>query len=198
MKILDKQIFKINGNGTIMEVMSNSLPIEKLQINFLKYDESKDKGNRVSQRISIYIDVPKALELCQDILSGKISLLADAERKKGAQYPKEVWSIMGGTSATKLANKGKSRPDGMSESRVMKIAPGSKMPFIFTAESGKGEENDKGLIVPKYGTKPEQRIFIGLDASSLKQFALMTKMHIEAFVTSQYCKDAFMKEVDKK
>ena len=156
-KMLNKQILKLDGKDTFFEIMANAFGIDKVQINFRKYDDSQEKGSKITQSVDIFIDIPEALVLSQDILSGKIAQLAKTEKAKGAKYPAQIWQTMGGVNAEKAKTRGL-RTDGMALSRVLKIVPGLKQPFVFTAESGKGEENDKGLIVPRYGTTPENRI----------------------------------------
>lgn len=192
-KILNHQIIRFDGKDTFFEVMANAFGISKVQLNFRKYDEHKQKGNRFVQQVDYYVNVEEMLVLAQDILSGKIAKLAQIEKGKGAKYPAPIWQSMGGMSAEKAK-----REDKMALSRVLKLAPGSSQPFVFTAESGKGEQNEKGLIVPRYGTSPENRIMVALTDVQLKQFALMIQMHLQAYYTSLYAKDAYMIEYTPK
>lgn len=200
---LNHQIIKFNGKDTILEVKNDYFNIDKVLIHMHKYDETKAKGQRITQEVDIYVNMSTALLLCNDILSGRITALLDVEKKKGEKYPKAIWQDLGGISATKLEEKEKyniskgralsdlkegqkRRADGKSLSRVLKIAPGNKLPVIFTAENGAGEEDERGLIVPKYGLKPDNRVMVGLSYDQLKEFAIMLKLHIEAFITEKY------------
>ncbi|WP_368262603.1 hypothetical protein [Clostridium disporicum] len=196
-KMLNKQILKLDGKDTFFEIMANAFGIDKVQINFRKYDDSQEKGSKITQSVDIFIDIPEALVLSQDILSGKIAQLAKTEKAKGAKYPAQIWQTMGGVNAEKAKTRGL-RTDGMALSRVLKIVPGLKQPFVFTAESGKGEENDKGLIVPRYGTTPENRIMVAVTDEQLKQIALLIQTHVQAYYCAQYTTGAYMIEYTPK
>lgn len=189
-KVLQKQIIRFDGNDTFFEVMANAFNIGKVQINFRKYDQTKSKGDKITQQVNCYVNIEDILVLTQDILSGKINKLAEAEKAKGSTYPAPVWQSMGGISALKAE-----REDEMALSRVLKLAPGSSKPFVLTAESGKGEQNQQGLIVPRFGTKPENRIIVALTNEQLKQFALIINMHLTAYYSAQYSNGAYMVEI---
>ena len=93
---------------------------------------------------------------------------------------------MGGTSAEKLAKQGRSRPDGKSISRIVKIVPGSKYDLLFVADSGSGETTEKGLIVPKFGNKPENHMAVSMSFDAFGELLLITKAHYQAWLTSAY------------
>lgn len=187
------QILKIDGKGVFLEVLNSAFHLGngKVQIDFFEYDVTKDKGERIRNKIEIYVDMDKFLVLSNDVLSGRISALATKARKEqqkgGYKYCKEVWNDMGGRSAEKLKIGGKERADGKSLSRQFKITPGDKMPWIFSAESGPGEMTETGLIVPRYtGNKPEVVIRVPMTNDDLKKMVLIVKAHIEGYLGSQY------------
>ena len=60
-----------------------------------------------------------------------------------------------------------------------------KLPIMFIAESGPGESDSKGLIVPKYGYKPEQKVMMGLSADDAKELFLLTREEIRSFLTAK-------------
>lgn len=196
-KMLNKQIIRFDGKDTFFEVMANAFGIDKVQLNFRKYDATKSTGSKFTQQVDIFINVEDALVLCQDILSGKINALAEVEKAKGAKYPAPVWQSMGGMSAERAKEKGL-RSDGMALSRVIKLAPGSAKPFVLTAESGKGEQNTQGLIVPRYGTSPDNRVMVALTVEQLKQLAILIQMHLTAYYSSQYSTGAYLVEYTPK
>lgn len=196
-KVLNKQIIRFDGKDTFFEVMANAFGIDKVQLNFRKYDNAKASGSKFTQQVDCYVNVEDALVLSQDILSGKIHALAEAEKSKGGKYPAPVWQSMGGMSADKAKEKGL-RNDGMALSRVLKLAPGSAKPFVITAESGKGEQNAQGLIVPRYGTTPDNRIMVALTGDQLKQLALLIQMHLNAYYSAQYSTGAYIVEYTPK
>lgn len=96
------------------------------------------------------------------------------------------YQCLGGTAADKLAKQGRSRPDGKSLSRVAQLIPANKGDFLFIADSGPGETNAKGLIVPKFGNKPENHVAVNMTFESLSEFFLMTKMHYQMWLASWY------------
>ncbi|WP_242247862.1 hypothetical protein [Bacillus cereus group sp. BfR-BA-01328] len=198
------QIIRFDGRDCFMEVLNTGFDIGKVYMNFISYDQNKKAGERYTAKIPIYMDIDKFLVLSADIMSGKIHKLAENEKAKGAKYPGKIFDDMGGTPAESLKQRGKEREDGMSESRVLKLFPGSKLPFLFQAELGKGEKNDKGLIVPRYGTSPEQLVRIPMQGDDLKRFALVVKTHIDAYITAKYSNEQSektlkeMKETSKK
>lgn len=204
MKRLQHQIIKFNNKDGLMEVLANAFEIGKVQIHMHKYDESKAKGSRITQEVDLFVDIPDMLVLCNDILTGNIPAQIKSLKTAGKNYD-SAWSDMGGVSATKLAERQqmalkegkkleglkatqKSRADGKSLSRVFKIVPSTRndMAFTFQGEYGAGEENDTGLIVPKYGTKPDVRLMMAVTPKQAKAFALMIKTHIEAFIAQKY------------
>lgn len=167
------QILKISGKSQFFEVMLNTLDFNKIYINFEEYDDSKPKGERRQKQVRIYIDCLEANILSKDIFSGKMRLMAKKNKaiakKGGYTFAREIYSKLGGVSASNLAKRGKSRKDGMSLSRQFKITPGNKLPWVISAESGPGEESETGLIVPKY-KRPEKIIRVGLDDEKFKLF----------------------------
>lgn len=202
--ILSHQIIKFNNKDSIMEVLANSFEIGKVQIHMHKYDETKAKGSRITQELDLFVNIEDMLVLCNDILSGNIPKQVKALKDAGKNYD-AAWNDMGGISATKLKeretfllSKGKKledlkahqkqRADGKSLSRVFKIVPSTRgdMAFTFQGESGAGEENDTGLIVPKYGTKPDVRLMMAVTPKQAKAFALMIQTHIESFIAQKY------------
>lgn len=178
-----QQLLKVSGKDTFVEVLNNGFEIGKVMINFAKYDENKPQGERMTDNVTIYMDMDKALLLAKDILSGKIAALAEKEKAGGKKYPGAIFTEMGGTSAAALANKGKSRPDGGSESRQFKIQPGSKVPFMLVGERGRGEENATGLIVPK---SSEVKVMVPFSVDDLKIFAIVVESHINAYRVARY------------
>ncbi|WP_442637637.1 hypothetical protein [Rossellomorea marisflavi] len=178
-----QQLIKLSGKDTFVEVMNDSFEIGKILLNFAKYNEKAEPGKRITDNIRIYMDLEEALVLAHDIVSGKLPQLAKIEKDKGSKYPREVYKKQGGTSAKSLKGTPRERPDGMAESRVLKIGPGGKVDFMLTAEKGKGEENATGLIVQK-GTETTVRVPVSAD--DLKKLALVIQSNIQAYTISRY------------
>ncbi len=54
------------------------------------------------------------------------------------------------------------------------------------AGSGPGEENAKGIIVPRFGNRPENHVAVSLSFVALCELLLMTRTHYQAWLTAQY------------
>jgi len=171
------QFLRIDGKNEFYEVMIDGLKsIEKIVINFVQYDDSKEAGNRKKASIACYLDVFEAYVLAKDIFSGFMANEAKNARAKqkegGYKYCSAIYTSLGGTSVANLAKNGNDRKDGKALSRQLKITPGDKAPWILSAESGPGEEAGSGIIVPKYKDgRPEQIIRIPMDNNTVKKFA---------------------------
>lgn len=185
-----QQIIRKDGNGCFVEVVSSSFEIGRVLMRFYTYDKTREAGNRITNQVDIYMTFPQFLRICYDILDSRNlikAILADKqnaakESNGGRTYVKPRIISMGGTSAAALAAKGKSRPDGMGISRILKIMAGDKKPIILTAEQGAGEADANGLIVPRFGTRPEQKVMIPLSADDAKELFLYTREMIRAYL----------------
>ena len=67
---------------------------------------------------------------------------------------------------------------------------GDDTDFLFVADSGPGETNEKGLIVPKFGNKPENHVAVMMSFESLSEMFLITRMHYQCWLTSWYQQNA--------
>ena len=75
-------------------------------------------------------------------------------------------------------------------SRVAQLVPANKADFLFVADSGPGETNEKGLIVPKFGNKPENHVAVMMSFESLSEMFLITRMHYQCWLTLWYQQNA--------
>lgn len=188
------QIIRKDGNSCFVEVLRNSFEIDRVLMKFVKYDLTKQAGNKITNEIDIYMTFEKFLRICYDILDSQSLIKGIMLDKQKAQkeaepgkpaYPKPRVLTQGGTSAESLKQKGKSRPDGMSEARVLKIFAGDKLPIILQAESGAGKADSKGLIVPQYGYKPENKVVIPMTVDDTKELFLFVRAEIQAYLTAR-------------
>jgi len=184
-----EQIIRIDNRDTFIEAMATGFSFGKLILAFNKYDQNKPKGQRLTSKITIFVDMYEALSLIKDILSGRMSKLAQKSlaemQQKGGKYAGHIYQNMGGTSASALRDRGESRPDGKPVSRVLQLAPGNQKPWLFTAMSGPGEQADNGLIKPNWGAI-EERLRIAMSDDEMKEFALAIQAHIEGYIASNY------------
>ena len=198
------QILRVDGKGCFVEFMSGMFePLKpgklgKVLMNFCTYNE---QNNTQTCLIPIYIDIPKFCALTDDIRFGRLKPLAAREKQAVAngqkRYEDSIWQDMGGTSAKVLARQGKSRPDGMSESRVFDIVPARKEnTYLLKATRGAGEETAQGIIAPKidYRNKASyDQIQIAVSDDDLRAIAKTIDMYIEAYYTAQWMRGAFTK-----
>ena len=178
------QIIRKDAKNCFVESLSDSFDKGKAHFAFASYDLNKPAGNRQTNCVHIYISIPELLELCRKLSCGELRFLWQARKKAGDNEPILKW--LGGTSAEKLAQYGKPRPDGKSLSRVAQLLAGQKCDFLFTASSGPGDKDAKGLIVPRFGKKPENHVSVSLSWDSLSELLLITKTHYEAWLTAWY------------
>lgn len=180
----NSQIVRIDASNCFVESLSDMFDKRRIHFNFAAYDLNKPAGERQTNRVSIYLSESEFLETCNYICSYimRSELLCRKEEENG----KPVREWLGGTSAEKLNAYGNARKDGMSLSRVAKITAAKKKDLFFTAESGPGEKDAKGLIVPKYGKTPENRVSVSMPYEALVQLFLTTRVHYEAFLISEY------------
>ena len=118
------------------------------------------------------------------------SLHLRAQQQKQRNDPKPLYEHLGGTSAERLAQYGRPRPDKKSVSRIVKLIWGQKVDYLFVADSGPGEADAKGLIVPRFGKNPENHVSVGLSWRNLGELLIMTMTHYQAWLTAQYIHNA--------
>ena len=158
----------------------------KAHLVFASYDMNRPAGQRQTNNIHIYLSMTELLELCRKAESGELRYLLQAHKKNGSKDP--IYQCLGGTSAEKLAKIGRSRPDGMSLSRTAQLLAGSKSDFLLVADSGPGQTNEKGLIVPRFGNKPENHVAISMTFESLCELLQVTKIHYQAWLSAVYAR----------
>ena len=119
------QIIRKDAKNCFVESLSDSFDKGKAHFAFATYDLNKPAGNRQTNCVHIYISIPELLELCRKLTCGELSYLWQTRRKAADSEPILKW--LGGTSAEKLAQYGKPRPDGKSLSRVAQFLAGQKV-----------------------------------------------------------------------
>lgn len=186
------RIIRKDARNCFVESLNDAFSIGKVHLCFSSYDLSKPTGQRQTGYINIYLAVDEVLELCRKLYSGELRYLVQSKKKNASSAP--IYQSLGGTSAEKLAKIGRSRSDGKSLSRIMQICVGNKSDFLLIAESGPGEENEKGLIVPKFSGKPEQHVAVSMQFETLSELLLLTKAHYEAWLHAFYSQKFFPKK----
>jgi len=190
------QIIRKDARNCFVESKNDCFHLGKAHFEFAAYDLSRQQGSRFTNHVHIYVDMADFLELCNEATSGylhtrmqRIKQLmsqleknhSDANLKKQTGTP--LYETLGGTPAHRMKEP---RADGMSQSRCMRLFVGQKQDYLLRAESGAGETDAKGLIVPRYGNKPEQQVSVAMDWRNITQLLLMTKIHYESWLTAEY------------
>ena len=177
------QIIRFDGRNVFMEVMDSAFEIRKVMMNFKEYDLSKPQGQRFTKEVTIYMDIHEFERLAHDIKFRFIDRDAHNARQQqkagNYKYCKEIYTDMGGTTREALAKRNKSREDNKDESRLFKITPGDKMPWILTAERGAGKRLETGLIAPD--GKPDIIIRVPLSDDDFRKFAIVVDNEIQAW-----------------
>lgn len=182
----ENQITRKDARNCFVESLRDGFEIGKMHLCFANYDMNRPAGQRQTDKIHIYIDVDEFLELCRKLNSGELRYMLQNQKKNNDSKP--LYQCLGGTSAEKLAMQGRARTDGKSLSRIASLIPGKKADFIFVADSGPGETNEKGLIVPQFGHSPENHVAVSMSFETLSELLLLTKAHYEAWLTAWYMK----------
>lgn len=178
------QIIRKDARNCFVESLSDAFANGRAHLAFATYDMNKPAGQRQTNNIHIYISIPELLELCRKLSCGELRYIMQQKKQTGDSKPIQEW--LGGTSAEKLRQYGKARPDGKSLSRVCKLLAGQKTDFLLVADSGPGEKDAKGLIVPRFGNKPENHVAVSMTIDALSELLLMTKTHYESWLTAWY------------
>ena len=154
------QLIRKDARNCFVEAKSDCFVNNKVHLGFSQYDMTRPKGERQTSYVNIYIDIPEFLHLTHEALSGALHMRAQQQKQRND--PKPLYEHLGGTSAERLAQYGQPRPDGKSVSRIVKLIWGQKVDYLFIADSGQGETDAKGLIVPRFGKNPENHVSVGL------------------------------------
>ena len=179
------QITRKDAKNCFVESLSDAFGIGKVHFNFASYDLNKPAGQRQTGMVSIYIDADEFLELCRKLTCGELRYMVQSQ--KSAASPKTaLYQSLGGTSAEKLKSQNRSRSDGKSLSRTLQILTGNKTDLLLVADSGPGETTEKGLIVPKFGNKPENHITVSMSLDVFGELLLITKTHYESWLSAWY------------
>ena len=187
------QITRIDAKNCFVESLSDAFDIGKAHLTFCSYDKRRPEGSRMTDSVQIYIDIADWLELCRLLDSGELRCLLQQKNKAGNHDPIKEW--LGGTSARKLNRYGNPRSDGKSLSRTAQLFAGSRADsLLFVANSGPGEENATGLIVPKFGKNSEQHVAVSMSFDGASRLFLLTRLHYSAWLTARYMREAIPKQ----
>lgn len=178
------QIIRKDARNCFVESLNDAFDRGRIHLFFATYDATKREGERQTNKVNIYIPVEEFLELNRKLSCGELKHIV--HDKKSRNDESDIFKTLGGTSAVKLAQFGSPRADGMSLSRIFRISIGRKAEVALTADSGPGETDEKGLIVPRFKGKGENHVAVGMTFDDLSELVLMTKVHYDAWLTAWY------------
>lgn len=187
-----QQIIRKDARNCFIESLRDAFSFGRIHLVFATYDQSKPSGERQTNNVHIYIAADEFLELCRKLECGELRFLLQNKKKNNDKTP--LYQCLGGTSAEKLKKIGRSRKDGMSLSRTAQLLAGNKTDFLFVADSGPGQTNEKGLIVPKFGNKPENHVAVSMSFDTFGEFLLITKAHYTAWLSAWYIQQSMGKD----
>ena len=179
------QIIRKDAKSCFIESLNDCFRIGKAHLRFVKYDVSKPAKSRQTDMVDIFVDISEIMELQRQFIGGEMRCRVEA-RKDEKDTTTPLFECMGGVSDKKLKAQDRRRKDKKSLSRIARLVIGSKKDFMFIAQSGPGEESEKGLIVPKFGDKPENNVAVPLLFADLSELILMTVSHYNAWLTGWY------------
>ena len=159
--------FSTFGNHTRMELKNSMFAKGKLAILLQKFDQN----NKQTDVITLYIDLPKALVMANDILSGRYAKMAG-----NSDSICTVFEDLGGMPPIKAK-----RPDRKALFRKFSIQKGRL--WIFKGESGPGKVTDTGGFAPD--GEMEHSITVGVSDETLKEIAMMVQYEYIAYRTAQ-------------
>ncbi len=180
------QIIRKDARNCFVESLNDAFEFGKVHLGFATYDMKLPAGQRQTNSVHIYITIDEFLELCRKLASGEMRHMLAQMKKSEEKAP--LYKCLGGTSSEKLQRIGRARSDGKSLSRTAELHCGKNADFLFVANSGPGETNKTGLIVPRFGNKPENHVAVSMSWDCFSGFMLTTKAHYEAWLTAWYAK----------
>ena len=162
--------YTVFGKNTRLELKNSMFDKGKLAILLQKFDDN----NKQTAVITTYMDLPKALVMANDILSGRFAKKAG----DGSQIV-TVFKDMGGRPAEKA-----NRADGKALYREFDIQKGRL--WMFKGTSGPGKVTETGGFAPD-GT-PEIQVTVGMDDDTIKAIAIMIQNEYQAFRVAKMLK----------
>lgn len=177
------QIIRKDAAGCFVESLWDYFCYGQIHLGFYTYNKKLQKGKRITNQVQIFLNEGEFLDLVRKLESGELA--TSIHRCQNAEQSSiEEW--IGGTSAEKLKASGNARPDGMSLSRIAKLIPANNGGVLFVADSGPGEKSGTGIIIPRYGNKPENHVAVKMGFNAFSELVLVTKAHYEAWLAAYY------------
>lgn len=149
------------------------LAIGKMLLTFVSLQDTK-------KHIDCYMEAEEFGGLLMaDIKNGSLYKKLIAEKAKGDQYPKAVWTSPMGGNAT--GNNGKPI------SRYFTISPGNSKEVVLTAVSYPATQNDTGAFIPVKNANALNRFIIGISWNELRLLQYKWSFLENDYMSKKYC-----------
>ena len=94
------QIIRKDARSCFVEVKSDCFHLDKVHLQFVTYDQKRPVGQRYTNNIHIYINVPEFLVLAKEAETGALHARAQQMKRDGKSDP--LFEHLGGTAAAQL------------------------------------------------------------------------------------------------
>ena len=168
-----KQILRVDGNGSFVEVMDSKFQEGKVTLQFCNYDKTKPAGQRQTDFIRFNLEFSEFLNLGHQVLHEGLMTWQpiDSYNNLRPAYMKGVPS--------KYNN-------GQAVARKLEIKNGDRQPIRLICSEGQGEETGPGLI--KMVGQAQKRVQVAMSQDSFRSLFLVVPMYIQAYLNNNYDK----------
>ena len=168
-----KQILRIDGNGSFVEVMDSKFQEGKVTFQFCNYDKTKPAGQRQTDFIRFNLDFSEFFNLGHQVLHENLM-----NRQPIDNYNNLRNAYMKGV-PSKYNN-------GQAVARKLEIKNGDRQPIRLICSEGQGEETSQGLI--KMVGQAQKRVQVAMSQDAFRSIFLVVPMYIQAYLNNHYDK----------
>lgn len=164
------QFERFDSRASFLEVCE-CFNLDKIRLGFRSFDQTRQKGNRITASIDVFLSIRDANELAFQIQSNRIAKARAAAKAEGNADSQNLTLYKSKTGGN-ITEKGV-------RYREFVIFPGTKADYAIGGFSGQGKQDEKGLI-QKVG-KPDTKIFIPMSEEDLRALASALKRGIASY-----------------
>ena len=178
----EDQIYRLDSKSSFVECLNDSFHFDQAHLRAIRYDKTNEAGNRITDKVDIYIpvaDIGFWAYLCE---SGKITKILETAREK--DQPVAILKRSGGTGVKKLAAYGRARSDGFAEFRSLSFKAGTTNDLLLVAELGPGKEDEKCLI--QRAGRAEKYVQVPMSCADLYRMLWTVNKNYEGFLAAKY------------
>ena len=168
-----KQILRVDGNGSFVEVMDSKFQEGKVTFQFCNYDKTKPAGQRQTDFIRFNLEFSEFLNLGHQVLHENLM-----NRQPIDNYNNLRTAYMKGV-PSKYNN-------GQAVARKLEIKNGDRQPIRLICSEGQGEETGPGLI--KMVGQAQKRVQVAMSQDAFRSMFLVVPMYIQAYLNNHYDK----------